>query len=104
MTEALLFYNPLAGRRPLPRERFEHLVEMFRREGVNCTLMASEPGEPSYPSVDFCGQELIIVCGGDGTVHQALQFAVPARRRIAILPAGTVNVLARELGLSLIHI
>jgi YegS/Rv2252/BmrU family lipid kinase len=42
---------------------------------------------------------VVIVCGGDGTIHQALQFTVPARRKIAILPAGTVNVLARELGL-----
>ena len=49
--------------------------------------------------MNLAGKELIIVCGGDGTIHQALQFAVPARLKIAVLPAGTVNVLARELGL-----
>ncbi len=99
MTEALFFYNPRAGRRPPSGERVEHLVGLFRREGINCTPMASQPGVSPCPAVDLSNQELVIVCGGDGTIHQALQFAVPAKRKIAILPAGTVNVLARELGL-----
>ncbi len=99
MTEALFFYNPRAGRRPPSGERLEHLLSLFRREGINCTLMASQPGVSPCPAVDLSGKELVIVCGGDGTIHQALQFAVPAHRKIAILPAGTVNVLARELGL-----
>ena len=99
MTEALLFYNPIAGRRPLYKERLEQLVECFRREGVACTAVASIPGASACPAVDLAGKELVIVYGGDGTIHQALQFVVPAGLRLAILPAGTVNVLARELGL-----
>ena len=99
MIEALLFYNPVAGRRPFSQERLDRLVDSLSREGINCTPLASQPGVSPCPAVNLAGKELVIVYGGDGTIHQALQFAVPAGIKIAILPAGTVNVLARELGL-----
>lgn len=45
--------------------------------------------------------DLLAICGGDGTVNE-IATAVPAPPfPIAILPAGTANVLAKELGLPL---
>nr|WP_174267814.1 diacylglycerol kinase family protein [Nocardioides zeae] len=45
------------------------------------------------------GVEALVACGGDGTVHLALQHVVPAGVPLGVVPAGTGNDLARELGL-----
>jgi diacylglycerol kinase (ATP) len=42
---------------------------------------------------------LILVLGGDGTINEAVNGMVHSRAALGILPAGTANVLAMELGL-----
>ena len=43
----------------------------------------------------------VIVSGGDGTINEALQGLIGSDARLAILPHGTANVLARDLKLPL---
>lgn len=45
------------------------------------------------------GAELIFVWGGDGTVQRCIDAAVGAPVTLAILPAGTANLLANNLGI-----
>ncbi len=45
------------------------------------------------------GFRLIIVCGGDGTAHYAIQAMVGSRAVLGIIPLGTGNDLARNLGI-----
>jgi diacylglycerol kinase (ATP) len=45
------------------------------------------------------GVDALVVVGGDGLVHEALQHAVPAGVAVGIVPAGTGNDLARALSL-----
>ncbi len=45
------------------------------------------------------GVDLLIVAGGDGTVRIAADAATGARVPLAIIPAGTGNLLARNLGI-----
>jgi YegS/Rv2252/BmrU family lipid kinase len=45
------------------------------------------------------GHVRVVVAGGDGTIHAALPVVVEAGVPLAILPVGSVNVLARELGI-----
>jgi len=45
------------------------------------------------------GADLILVAGGDGTINEAVNGMVHSEIPLGILPAGTANVLANELGI-----
>jgi YegS/Rv2252/BmrU family lipid kinase len=45
------------------------------------------------------GADLVLVLGGDGTINEAVNGMVHSSAALGILPGGTANVLAMELGL-----
>jgi diacylglycerol kinase (ATP) len=45
------------------------------------------------------GADLVLVLGGDGTINEIANGMIPARVPLGVLPGGTANVLANELGL-----
>jgi diacylglycerol kinase family enzyme len=45
------------------------------------------------------GADLIVVAGGDGTINEAAEGMLHSAVPLAILPGGTANVLAKEIGL-----
>ena len=45
--------------------------------------------------------DLLAVCGGDGTLHEVISSVPAPPFPVAMIPAGTANVLAHELGLPL---
>jgi diacylglycerol kinase (ATP) len=55
-------------------------------------------GEIARCAVDR-GADLILVAGGDGTINEAVNGMVGSNVPLGILPAGTANVLANELGI-----
>src|SRR5215469_9675486 len=46
------------------------------------------------------GCDSVIVCGGDGTVHEVLQALVGTDVALGVVPMGTANALASDLGLA----
>jgi diacylglycerol kinase (ATP) len=46
-----------------------------------------------------CGCDTVFACGGDGTIHTVLQVLADTPVALAILPMGTANALAHDLGL-----
>ena len=46
------------------------------------------------------GCDTIIVCGGDGTVHEVLQATIGSHVALGVVPLGTANALAANLGLA----
>ncbi|MDZ5619582.1 diacylglycerol kinase family protein [Nocardioides bizhenqiangii] len=63
------------------------------------TVEDSGTGQAEQASVD--GADLVIVCGGDGTVREVCAELAGTGIPVGIVPAGTGNLLARNLGIPL---
>jgi diacylglycerol kinase family enzyme len=59
-----------------------------------------EPGRSQTAAAVEAGAEVVFVAGGDGTVLSAVSALVGTDTAMAVLPAGTGNLLAANLGLS----
>lgn len=107
----LIIYNPIAGsRRP---GLMEEVQQKLAAGGCAVELKpTTDRGDAEIWARELAltsnhgGFDAILVAGGDGTVNEALnglQQAADAGCRVlppmAILPLGTANVLAREIGL-----
>jgi YegS/Rv2252/BmrU family lipid kinase len=96
----LAIYNPTAGRRA--RGKFERFRAALTRLGATVTV--AETNAPLHAkslaeSADPLRFDAIAVAGGDGTINEAVNGIVHSGLPLAILPLGTANVLANELGL-----
>ena len=103
--KAILISNPKTGRyasRRLPA--IEDIHTQLKSAGLEVELVATTgPGDATRIAADAGrnGVSDVIVSGGDGTINEALQGLVGTPVRLGILPRGTANVLACELGLPL---
>ncbi|HEX8068515.1 MAG TPA: diacylglycerol kinase family protein [Pyrinomonadaceae bacterium] len=96
-----LIANPNAGRRDRAAE-IERFRALLAARGVGVeVLRTAAPGDATRLAAEAAraGAQEIIASGGDGTINEALQGLVGTRARLGVWPAGTANVLARELGL-----
>jgi diacylglycerol kinase (ATP) len=103
--KAILISNPKTGRyasRRLPA--IEEIHSLLCSEGLEVEVVATTgPGDATRIAADAGrrGVSDVIVAGGDGTINETLQGLVGTTARLGILPRGTANVLACELGLPL---
>ncbi len=103
--KATLILNPKTGRYASRRTRpAQELVSRLESLGVKIDLkLTGGPGEAAEFAARAArnGSSDVIVAGGDGTINEAIQGLAGTAARLAIIPRGTANVLARELGLPL---
>src|SRR5215218_3940216 len=104
LRKATLISNPKTGRYALRRRPVEELVAQLESLGVKVDLRLTHgPGDATGIAARAArnGSSDVIVAGGDGTINEAIQGLAGTKARLAIIPRGTANVLARELGLPL---
>ena len=90
--------NPVAGGGK-GRPYGEALRGALRSKGHDAELLVTRgPGE-AVELARASRSEYVVGVGGDGTVNEVLNGLADPEQRIAILPVGTANVIARELGL-----
>src|SRR5918999_145629 len=103
--KATLISNPKTGRYASRRFRpIQDVASNLESLGIAVNLkLTSGPGEATQIAARAArnGSSDIIVAGGDGTINEAIQGLAGTKARLAIIPRGTANVLARELGLPL---
>ena len=99
---ALVVFNPTAGARR--RKRLAAVLDGLT--GLSChydLFRTSGRGDAESAAKDAGdrGYDLIIAAGGDGTVNEIANGLASAKTPIpmAVLPLGTANVLAAEIGL-----
>lgn len=102
---AILISNPKTGRYASRRLRpTQELVSQLKSLGIDVELkLTAGPGDATELAARAArnGSSDVIVAGGDGTINEAIQGLAGTKGRLAIIPRGTGNVLARELGLPL---
>jgi YegS/Rv2252/BmrU family lipid kinase len=97
-----VIFNPAAKGEKARRFR-RHLDEIGAQSALKLT---TGPGEARTLATQAVaeGFEIVVAAGGDGTANEVLNGLGDApdgfeRARLGVLPLGTVNVFARELGL-----
>jgi diacylglycerol kinase (ATP) len=103
MRKAALLYNPDSGGRRKRRDsELESLVKLLRAEAVDATLVLTdsrEHAEENARHAVLAGCDTVFAAGGDGTIHNIIQVLANTNVALAVLPMGTANALAHDLGL-----
>ncbi|HEY4990940.1 MAG TPA: diacylglycerol kinase [Nakamurella sp.] len=101
ITDVALLINPAAGR-GRGRRVGDAAFAQLRGSGVSVRAFAgSGPDESARFARDAIadGCEALVVCGGDGIVHLALQEIAGTGVPLGVLPAGSGNDFARAVGI-----
>jgi diacylglycerol kinase family enzyme len=99
--DVAVILNPRAGHgadEDLQRE----IVERFATHGREATIMAAgaELGIRARAAVE-AGCRVLVAAGGDGTVNAVASAVVGRETPLGVLPVGTLNHFAKDLGLPL---
>lgn len=97
MKDCCFIVNPFARR--VMRSRLAHALEpaadgakiVFTKAAGDATRLARMAAADGFQTV--------VAVGGDGTVNEVLAGIAGSDVRLGVIPAGTMNVFARELGL-----
>jgi len=107
LQNALLIHNPNAGHGGAQRRRsLDEARKIFADVGIEVELTETKgPGDAIEIAqrATIERRDLVVACGGDGTLNEVVNGLAGQhnghRVPMALLPGGTANVLAKELGL-----
>ncbi|HXP97233.1 MAG TPA: diacylglycerol kinase family protein [Telmatospirillum sp.] len=99
----LVIYNPSAGQ--WRRRRLKATLRDLETLGCHLSLHeTTRPGDAEATAIDLSSADydVVVAAGGDGTINEVANGLIKASGPIpplAIIPLGTANVLAQEIGL-----
>jgi diacylglycerol kinase (ATP) len=107
LQNALLIHNPNAGQGgQRRRQMLDEARRIFAAGGIEAELAETTgPGDATEIAqrATMERRQLVIACGGDGTLNEVVNGLAGAsnghRVPLALLPAGTANIFAKELTL-----
>lgn len=97
----LAVFNPAAGRNRRPR--FNQIIAALKHEGCAITVVETQaPGHAETIAREASPEEfdVIAAAGGDGTVNEIVNGLAGKDIALGLIPLGTANVLADEIGLA----
>lgn len=101
---AVIIANPASGVFPHHAHRLHETLAVLRGYGWRVDLwytQAPRDGEQLARKAVEQKANLVIAAGGDGTINEIVQGLIGSETALGVLPNGTVNVWARELGIPL---
>ena len=103
MRKAALLYNPdSGGGRKRRQSELESVLALLHGANVEASLVLTHSrahAEEKAREAALAGCDTLFACGGDGTIHNLIQVLANTGAALAILPMGTANALAHDLGL-----
>lgn len=103
MRRVALIYNPASGQISRPRAgHIDRALAELRKAGMEADALethAPGSGKALAAAAVRQGYDAVFACGGDGTVHDVLQSLVDTDVALGVVPLGTANALAQNLGL-----
>ena len=98
---SFLFVNPLSGR--YATRRINMVLNHLKDIGIEPAIFTVTTPSDALPHcrvINETGERsLVIVAAGDGTVNAVINGLLPGKATLAVLPMGTSNVLAAEIGI-----
>lgn len=99
--EVLLIYNPKAGINSMINEA--SVRKFFEAKGLSLTILHTmyqgHATQIANEAASCEKYELIVAAGGDGTVNEVANGIINSKQKMGIIPLGSGNGLARELGI-----
>ncbi len=101
--KARIVYNPSAGMRTAREQITRAMSELQARGWAVDSFETAQPGDGTRlaRAAAMEGLDAVIAVGGDGTVNEIANGLVDTTTALGVLPLGTANVWAKEMGLPL---
>jgi diacylglycerol kinase (ATP) len=101
MHKATILFNPNSGR-PRRDAELNHAIGVIQSAGVRTELTVCRSSQEATDNTRCAvadGSDTVFACGGDGTIHDVIQGLAGTPVALAVLPFGTANALAHDLGI-----
>ncbi len=94
-----VIYNPVAG--PKLVRKIDRVKSLLAGRRPFEILKTSGPGDAVVLAREaaIAGEDAVVVVGGDGTINEVANGLAGTRTKLVVVPHGTGNVFAREIGL-----
>lgn len=96
--KTLVILNPTAN-----RGRAKHLADRIpyylRQQGCQVKLVSTDSPRQVNQLIQSTAAQRLVVAGGDGTINSVLSAVAGSEIPLSVIPLGSVNVFAREIGL-----